>query len=307
MADNSNSSSLSPEQQQQRVATAKRLLLELQSQRGTLDTEAQAIISELQAPQTLTLRDGTIQDLPCMGLKTPLVDLEGYPRADIDVYRARSLRGRLAQLETDRRSLTEKIDVYLQQISLLMQTPERRAQEDAELAARRAPKPKPTFDAATGRWTVTTWDGTKLMGDADYHHITVTKSNGASPDLQRDDSPAASDGLLPSAAASPSLASQFAHVPPFARIDSVADQSPAQATGLQVGDLVVSFDNILLDSNSASPSSLLPLVGERVGRAAADNTSLVVVVKRQQTWHELRLQPQPWAGRGLLGCHLVPL
>ena len=56
-----------------------------------------------------------------MGIDTPLVDSEGYPRGDIDVFRARTLRKRFIEIQNDHKSLTRKIEkglVELQAISV---------------------------------------------------------------------------------------------------------------------------------------------------------------------------------------------
>ena len=63
---------------------ARSQLKELERQRLALEDEAAAIVSEL---------DGL-----GVGLKDALVDAEGYPRADLDLYRVRSQRGRHAAI-----------------------------------------------------------------------------------------------------------------------------------------------------------------------------------------------------------------
>ena len=58
---------------------------------------------------------------PPIGIDTPLVDSEGYPRGDIDVFRARTLRKRFIEIQNDHKSLTRKIEqglVELQAISV---------------------------------------------------------------------------------------------------------------------------------------------------------------------------------------------
>ena len=56
-----------------------------------------------------------------MGINTPLVDREGYPRADIDVFRARTLRKRFIEVQNDYKAMQKKIErglVELQAISV---------------------------------------------------------------------------------------------------------------------------------------------------------------------------------------------
>eukprot|EP00605_Chrysophyceae_sp_TOSAG23-4_P000016 GSChrysophyteH1.ASY1.ANO1.16.1 assembled CDS len=76
-------------------------LRSLLAQREALELEADAIGSELLAPTS----DG---GKPA-GIKDPLVDQDGFPRADIDIYRVKSLRGRLAVINTDHKALMEKL------------------------------------------------------------------------------------------------------------------------------------------------------------------------------------------------------
>lgn len=47
------------------------------------------------------------------GVSGPLVDAEGFPRADIDVYRVRHLRHRLACLQTDHKAVMRRIEQVL--------------------------------------------------------------------------------------------------------------------------------------------------------------------------------------------------
>lgn len=49
------------------------------------------------------------------GLHGPLVDAEGFPRADIDVYRVRQLRHTLAVKRTDHQQVMKKIEELLPQ------------------------------------------------------------------------------------------------------------------------------------------------------------------------------------------------
>ena len=78
---------------------ARSQLKELERQRQALEDEAAAIVSEL---------DGL-----GVGLKDSLVDAEGYPRADLDLYRVRSQRGRHATIRTDHKALMKKIEALL--------------------------------------------------------------------------------------------------------------------------------------------------------------------------------------------------
>jgi 26S proteasome non-ATPase regulatory subunit 9 len=78
------------------------------AQREALELEADAIASELNSP-------GPNGELPA-GIKSPLVDGEGFPRGDIDLFNVRSKRQRLAIINTDYKALMSEIEVSLQEV-----------------------------------------------------------------------------------------------------------------------------------------------------------------------------------------------
>ena len=90
--------------------TLRKTLASLDVQRKAMELEADAIFLELTTPPA----DG----VEPMGINTPLVDREGYPRGDIDVYRARTQRGRFAVLKTDHKEIQGKIEGLLLQQDL---------------------------------------------------------------------------------------------------------------------------------------------------------------------------------------------
>ncbi|KAF3490607.1 26S proteasome non-ATPase regulatory subunit 9 [Arthroderma uncinatum] len=93
---------------------------------------------------------------------------------------------------------------------------------------------------------------------------------------------------------------------PFAKVNSVADGSPAAKAGLKAGDKVCNFGNITW----ANHENLT-----KIATVITNNVELPVLVKviRSSSEEEssqltLRLTPsRDWGGRGLLGCHLLPL
>jgi len=90
-------------------------------------------------------------------------------------------------------------------------------------------------------------------------------------------------------------------VVPFAKVDEVISNSPAEAAHLQVGDQIIRFGTV-----NASNHERLTRLGEVVGQN--EGRELVVLVQRENQQVQLRLVPRrDWGGRGLLGCHLVPL
>jgi 26S proteasome regulatory subunit N4 len=293
------------------LSAARQSVKALNIQRQSLEMESDAIVSELTAvnPEQPTA--------PPMGVDTPLTDAEGFPRNDIDVFRARTLRGRLAEIKTDHRRLMQDIERLLHQIALL-QRPEKVALEHQELEARLESKPKPKFDPVTGKWVVRNWDGTIAGAGRKSEHRAFEEisSNDSLPvavgtEVATAATPMDSDesaiaATSPTAdTASVSLVHAAAEVTPnqkpLARVESVATASPAAAAGLQPDDLILSFGPI---------TESLSDVSDLVRLAAADNAVVELRVLRSGGLNDilivLRLQPRPWNGRGLLGCHIVP-
>lgn len=155
-----------------------------------------------------------------------LVDREGFPRADIDVYTVRNTRAKIIHLSNDHANLLKEIENILIEI---------------------------------------------------HAHAKET-GPGSFPTVQDK---------------------------PFALVDGVAPDSPAYIAGLQRGDLIVKFGDLCTKFKSPSQTfDLLPsFVKERIGMET------VVMVHRSgngaDTTMELKLTPNTWAGKGVLGCHLV--
>jgi Nas2 N_terminal domain len=98
-------------QQSDEEAVLRKVLATLDVQRKAMENEADAIYLELTTPP----EDG----IEPMGVDTPLVDPEGYPRGDIDVYRARTLRSRFRILQTDHKETSQRIEALLVQLAAL--------------------------------------------------------------------------------------------------------------------------------------------------------------------------------------------
>jgi hypothetical protein len=256
-----------------------------------------------------------------IGVDTPLVDPYGFPRGDIDVYRARSLRGRLAEIKTDHKKLMKDIETYLQQLSSL-QNSSKSEQEKKEYEARLQSKPKPKYDPVIKKWVVRNWDGTiagagtghdqrsfETIGSTVVPPVQATAAMHLSSNNNNNDASSTPENTTttpvihhPAANTSPTQ--------PFARVNSVAPNSPAAAAGLKEGDLVLAFGPITMDAASSFQA-----VGELVPRAAASNETIEIRVQRISSTAEtsatttvsILLKPRPWSGRGLIGCHIVPV
>ncbi|KAL1859929.1 putative 26S proteasome regulatory subunit [Paecilomyces lecythidis] len=94
---------------------------------------------------------------------------------------------------------------------------------------------------------------------------------------------------------------------PFAKVNSVVSGSPAEQAGLKAGDTIRNFGG----ANWMNHERL-----SKVAQIVQQHEGLPLVVKAvrkaesgpETTELTLRLTPRrDWGGRGLLGCHLVPL
>ena len=108
-------------------------------------------------------------------------------------------------------------------------------------------------------------------------------------------------GALPAAAAQQTnVQHPAAALPPFAVVDEVSQGSPAAAAGLQLWDQMLSFAGV----TKQTPNTLQAVAA---ALQANEGRPVETVVLRQGAPAVLQLTPQPWGGRGLLGCHLRPL
>ncbi|KAL4908392.1 hypothetical protein BDW74DRAFT_147387 [Aspergillus multicolor] len=119
----------------------------------------------------------------------------------------------------------------------------------------------------------------------------TSNTNGSAP---------APSGVSPAAAGTGVLT-------PFAKVNSVVPGSPAGRAGLQVGDTIRSFGTVNW-LNHERLSKVADVVQQNEGR------NIVVKVTRNgpspgsASQLDLELVPRrDWGGRGLLGCHLLPL
>ncbi|EHA57451.1 hypothetical protein MCOR27_011042 [Pyricularia oryzae] len=93
---------------------------------------------------------------------------------------------------------------------------------------------------------------------------------------------------------------------PFAKVNSVVDNSPADSAGLKAGDLVRNFGYV----NRTNHDGL-----KKVAECVQGNEGQTILVKVSRSTgsgqtQELQLSIRPrrdWGGRGLLGCHIIPI
>ena len=153
-----------------------------------------------------------------------LIDLQGFPRSDIDVYTVRHTRSKIIHLSNDHADILKEIEKSLIQIH----------------------------------------SQAKVQGPGSF--------------------------------------SSFVDLP-FAKIDGVAPDSPASLAGLERDDLLVNFGD--LSTKLKSTSQTFDLLGNAVHARIGLET--VVKVQRRDVLFVTKLTPRNWGGKGVLGCHLIPL
>lgn len=103
---------LNKENNEDQAETALRQqLTKLDLKRKSIEHEADAIFLELTTPPD--------EGVEPMGIDTPLVDQDGYPRGDIDIYRTRTLRRQFRTLKTDHKDITAQIEGMLRQLTAM--------------------------------------------------------------------------------------------------------------------------------------------------------------------------------------------
>jgi len=288
-------------------ASLRQSLAQADVQRRSMELEADAIYLELTTPPS--------EGVQPMGLDTPLIDADGYPRGDIDLYRARDLRNRFRVLQTDHKEIEAKIQNLLLKLAAL-KNPHKKEQEERERQARLAPKPKPKYDPQTGKWVVMNWDGTVAgVKDGDKRRFDNLDHQVSGLTADEDDLSAVASQNTSTRSAQRNGTTATANNTttqnngngnggvPFARIDAVATDSPAEEAGLKEEDLIVAFGDLHAENHSH-----LKAIAELVPTVAAEQKGIQVRVQRHYTDEsiELTLFPKPWSGRGMLGCHIVP-
>lgn len=208
-------------------------------------TPLQQLILQKDALESELKALGSVLDSHNVGMHTPLLTPDGFPRADIDVPQIRSTRARIVRLRNDLKGLMARIEEGLHE----------------HFAAAKAD------GAASAPGGSTNTAGT-ANGDAAAANAAGTGSSANTP---------------------------------FARVNGVEEASPAAEAGLRPRDLVLAFG----EADWLNHEKLA-----RVARIVAASEGRGVDVRVARDGEEVRLRVVPrrgWGGRGLLGCHLVPL
>jgi 26S proteasome non-ATPase regulatory subunit 9 len=206
-----------------------------------------------------------------------LVDKDGFPVADLDIYTERHTRHDIVCLRNDHAALMKKIETGLHQ-----------------LHAQSRPVPSTTTAAAAPALASSSSSSSSSgEGEGEGEGLNQRPFAEYNPDFKR---AAASS----SSSFSGEKINAYAFKPIY-EVDEVSASSPAAGAGVQVGDLILAFGGV--NFSNVSPASMRDEVGGNVGQA------LKVIVRRKMGPIEatltLSLTPQRWAGQGLLGMHIV--
>ncbi|XP_030593341.1 26S proteasome non-ATPase regulatory subunit 9 [Archocentrus centrarchus] len=166
-----------------------------------------------------------------VGIEDPLVDEEGYPRADVNLYQIRTARHNISCLQNDHKAIMAEIEDALHKLHAREKA--KREQDEAE-----------------------------AQEESMEHQVTLP--------------------------------------PPFARVDTVTEGSPASGAGLRVGDELIEFGSVNTE-NFQKLQDIASVVQHSEGKP------LRVSVIRAGQKVQMSLTPQRWSGRGLLGCNIVPV
>lgn len=105
---------------------------------------------------------------------------------------------------------------------------------------------------------------------------------------------------VPTASENTDNITTVAPLKPMAKLDEIFPGSPAATAGIHLNDFLIQFGTVTSNTNNFL-KSIVELVGKSV------NQPIPMVVLRNSERVELSITPQPWGGRGLLGCHLSPM
>ena len=203
------------------------------------------------------------------------MDSEGYPRADIDIWSIAEVRKKVVMLQNDHVGMMKQIE------QLLMAAFSSSAAND--------------IDEAESKQS----DGVQHGTESKQKSITdQIVSESEKNDIISNMKAFISNAQNEEETVSPKEEDMDA-MEPFYIIDSIFDHSPSHSAGLRSGDLIIKFGS--MTAANQSPQLMQDIVRQSV------NKEIAVIIKRNpEGYCTLKLVPQQWDGKGLLGCHLKP-
>jgi len=204
--------------------------------------------------------------LPLSLQNESLVDLDGFPRSDVDLFAVRGARNQVSCLSNDLKDINQKIDQALQHLHSLGQEAIAEAIQ-ADRRERELTSSLPSLSSTT--------------------KVTKTEIN-SSISTKSDRQPLQTESQL---------------MAPFAEIDAISPDSPAWECGLRRGDRIVQLGDA--KTMTSVPSEVSRFV-EEDGRSSQRVPLKVRLLRERNTIIELDLFPRRWSGQGVLGCHIIP-
>ncbi|KAK0119224.1 putative 26S proteasome regulatory subunit [Cadophora gregata f. sp. sojae] len=132
-----------------------------------------------------------------------------------------------------------------------------------------------------------------------HEHFARLAENGSEDEPTTDRSSSVMD--LPSASEPQTLSA------PFAKVNSVVADSPAESAGLKAGDQIRVFGYVN-NTNHDELKRVAECVQGNEGREVLVKVSRAISGSSRKQELQLSLTPsRNWGGRGLLGCHILPL
>lgn len=253
---------------------ARSMALRLAQERRHVDEEIQSNLSVLQEQEAT--------------MTSPLIDSQGFPLATTDIVAVRTARSRIIALKNDREALENKmrdlLEIELAKNDDVQVTATSLASSAAAGSASTnhpSDTPTSTASASTGQ----AWG--RLNGRNDGLSMMVDTVEGTMRDW-----------------------TQVGGMQAFAKINTVAEASPAQRADLRIGDEVLTFGE--LDAVTAHRNVARKDLANLPSAVQEGKEVSLVILRQGQNGQKAikRLQLTPasgWGGRGLLGCHIVPM
>ncbi|KAF1326029.1 26s proteasome non-atpase regulatory subunit, partial [Globisporangium splendens] len=250
----------------------------LTAEKSKLEEEIAAIVEEL-----------TSGDNPA-GLKGALVDADGFPRGDIDVYRVRHQRHAFATKQYDHKAVMQRIEQILPQVFEAKMAKGKAEGSSEDVKPPTPPVAKPAVVAAKESALVDAIAPREIdAADKDKTPFAVVEN-------------VQTGALLP-----------------FYAVGFIDAYSPAEWADLHAADQVLVFGTADA-TNHRNLEAIKEIVMRNIGSpirvivrrhphtrvqesGAADQTTTAA----EWEFHELLLTPQQWSGPGVLGCLLMPI
>lgn len=248
---------------------------QLSEQRAAIDTELHSLA------EVLSTNNAT--------MSSSLVDHEGFPLANVDIVAIRTARARIIALRNDREAVEKRMR-DLVNVALARPAPQTNGTGTQTPLTHSLARETNDVGTATHGSNV----GTAMAhvpGSQGHLSVSVPVQNGSTAEWN-----------------------SVGGLQPFAKVNTVSEGSPAHQAGLQAGDEILQFGDIVASTAhlSASQADLGNLPS-----AVREGAEVTVVVLRRGTDNtppsttsvrRLRLTPSSgWGGRGLLGCHLLAI